>query len=279
MNNQEMVQLEKAIKDIMDVADGFGLDYFPMQYELCPADIIYTIAAYGMPTRFSHWSFGKSFHRMKMQYDFNLNRIYELVVNSNPCYAFLLEGNTLIQNKLVSAHVLGHSDFFKNNNRFRNTSRNMIESMSIAADRIRNYEIEYGIQAVEECLDSVIAIQEHIDPSLFKHENKDNTNRQTNNQQTKDMTTNVSEYDDLWNLDVNPAQHDKENSNRSDKQRTYRKFTKEVTEKDLLAFIRDHSKILAPWQKDIISTVQDEMQYFWPQIETKIMNEGWASFS
>ncbi|OEF97769.1 hypothetical protein BHF68_13855 [Desulfuribacillus alkaliarsenatis] len=279
MNDKEMIQLEQAIQDIMDIANSFGLDYFPMQYEVCPADIIYTIAAYGMPTRFSHWSFGKSFHRMKLQYDFNLNRIYELVVNSNPCYAFLLDGNNLIQNKLVSAHVLGHSDFFKNNNRFRNTSRNMIESMSVAAERIRSYELEYGIQTVEEFLDSVISIQEHIDPTLFRNTNKNNSANEHVNKKKSELTSSAraTEYDDLWELD--DRQYEKENNDRKPRLSACKKFNKEVTEKDLLYFIMENSKILEPWQKDIISIIRDEMLYFWPQIETKIMNEGWASFS
>lgn len=109
----EIRDLEYAIAEIMEIADGFGLDYYPMRYEICPSDIIYTFGAYGMPTRFSHWSFGKTFHKMKMQYDFGLSKIYELVINSNPCYAFLLDGNSLIQNKLIVAHVLAHCDFFK----------------------------------------------------------------------------------------------------------------------------------------------------------------------
>lgn len=109
----EIRDLEYAIAEIMEIANGFGLDYYPMRYEICPSDIIYTFGAYGMPTRFSHWSFGKTFHKMKMQYDFGLSKIYELVINSNPCYAFLLDGNSLIQNKLIVAHVLAHCDFQK----------------------------------------------------------------------------------------------------------------------------------------------------------------------
>ncbi|MGO4374239.1 SpoVR family protein, partial [Paenibacillus sp. MCAF20] len=114
MNQDEIRALERSIEEITEIAQGFGLDFYPMRYEICPADIIYTFGAYGMPTRFSHWSFGKNFNRMKMQYDFGLSKIYELVINSNPCYAFLLEGNSLIQNKLIVAHVLAHCDFFKN---------------------------------------------------------------------------------------------------------------------------------------------------------------------
>jgi len=119
-----------------------------------------------MPTRFSHWTFGKAYQKMKTQYDYNLSRIYEMVINSDPCYAFLLDGNSLIQNKLVVAHVLAHCDFFKNNAYFRHTSRNMVETMASAANRFREYEFKYGKQKVESFLDSVIAIQEQVDPYL-----------------------------------------------------------------------------------------------------------------
>ena len=166
-HEEEQRELEYAISDITEIAKGFGLDFYPMRYEICPADIIYTFGAYGMPTRFSHWSFGKTFNKMKMQYDFGLSKIYELVINSNPCYAFLLDGNSSVQNKLIVAHVLAHCDFFKNNARFAISNRNMVESMSAAAERISQYEMEYGTDAVERFLDAVMAIQEHIDPTFI----------------------------------------------------------------------------------------------------------------
>lgn len=86
--DEQNKELGNAIAEITEIADGFGLDFYPMRYEICPADIIYTFGAYGMPTRFSHWSFGKQFHKMKLQYDLGLSKIYELVINSDPCYAF-----------------------------------------------------------------------------------------------------------------------------------------------------------------------------------------------
>src|SRR5699024_81025 len=145
-----------------------GLDFYPMRYEICPADIIYTFGAYGMPTRFNHWSFGKQFYKMKLHYDLGLSQIYELVINSNPCYAFLLDTNSLIQNKMIVAHVLAHCDFFKNNARFANTRRDMVESMTATAERIADYEMIHGKEEVEEFLDAVLAVQEHIDPSLVR---------------------------------------------------------------------------------------------------------------
>ncbi|MFC4075796.1 SpoVR family protein [Salinithrix halophila] len=258
-------ELERSIAEITEIAEGFGLDFYPMRYEICPPDIIYTFGAYGMPTRFSHWSFGKAFHRMKLQYDLNLSRIYELVINSNPCYAFLLKGNSLIQNKLIAAHVLAHCDFFKNNIRFSNTSRDMVESMAASAERIRQYELEYGKDRVESFLDSVLAIQEHVDPSLKKRP------RRREEEEKEGPSKRTTPYDDLWRLDRKTKEAQK-------KEKFKRVKFPESPEKDLLLFLMNHSRVLESWQQDIMTVLREEMLYFWPQMETKIMNEGWASY-
>ncbi|RUL47891.1 SpoVR family protein [Lysinibacillus antri] len=259
-------ELHRAIEEITDIAVGFGLDFFPMHYEICPAEIIYTIGAYGMPTRFSHWSFGKQFHKMKLQYDLGLSQIYELVINSNPCYAFLLDTNTLTQNKLIIAHVLAHCDFFKNNVRFSNTRRDMVESMTATAERIANYEMLYGKEEVEKFLDATLAIQEHIDPSIVRPNLLDYENEIDND----DIVVPRSVYDDLWDLD-------KKEEPKPTPIFKKKKFPPKP-EKDLLMFIEMHSRELEEWQRDILTMMREEMQYFWPQLETKIMNEGWASY-
>ncbi|MEC0179062.1 SpoVR family protein [Paenibacillus favisporus] len=272
--SDEIKQLEYAISEIMEIADGFGLDYYPMRYEICPADIIYTFGAYGMPTRFSHWSFGKTFNKMKMQYDFGLSKIYELVINSNPCYAFLLDGNSLIQNKLIVAHVLAHCDFFKNNYRFSATNRNMVESMSATAERISQYELEHGTEVVERFIDAVLAVQEHVDPQLIKPQHLDKQRymemKLKAQKESGKIQTQPGEYDDLWNLDHKPEPESQDSA-------LSRKFPPEP-EKDIVWFIQEFSEVLEDWQRDIMTMLRDEMLYFWPQMETKIMNEGWASY-
>lgn len=262
MKPGEMKEFARAIEQITDIARKFGLDFYPMRYEVVPADVLYTFGAYGMPTRYSHWSFGKNFYRMKMEYEFNFSRIYELVINNNPCYAFFLEGNTLIQNIMIAAHVVAHCDFFKNNVRFSNTNRNMVESMAASAERIRQYELIYGKEKVEATLDAAMAISEHIDPSLIKPRPKPKQEAPTKPARP------ATPYDDLWSLDEPPSKE------------TSPKRTKfpEQPEKDLLLFIQEHSRELEEWQRDILTIVHDEMLYFWPQIETKIMNEGWATY-
>jgi stage V sporulation protein R len=257
-------QLAKSIDEITEIAKGFGLDFYSMRYEICPSDIIYTFGAYGMPTRYSHWSFGKQFHKMKLQYDFGLSKIYELVINSDPCYAFLLDSNSPIQNKLIVAHVLAHCDFFKNNARFRNTKRDMVESMTASAERIRTYEEKYGRESVEKTIDAILAIEEHINPSLIKVE------QDSQIKSNKPIERKRSPYEDLW---------EKEEWNEKEQLASQKnKNFPEQPQKDIILFILQNSQYLDEWQRDIMSMLRDEMLYFWPQLETKIMNEGWATY-
>lgn len=264
MDTKEMKELDQNIDDITEIAKGFGLDFYPMRYEVCPADIIYTFGAYGMPTRFSHWSFGKQYHKMKLQYDMGLSKIYELVINSNPCYAFLLNTNALVQNKMIVAHVLAHCDFFKNNVRFMNTRQDMVESMSSTAERISQYEEEYGKKEVEQFIDAVLAINEHIDPGLVRKpaQEDDQLNKK------KKIRKSTSQYEDLLDMDELGQEEESEKNVKFPQQ----------PEKDLLLFIEENSKKLTDWQRDIMTMLREEMLYFWPQLETKIMNEGWASY-
>ncbi|MDV7763972.1 SpoVR family protein [Peribacillus sp. CSMR9] len=266
MKVDEQEALSRAIDEITEIAKGVGLDFYPMRYEICPSEIIYTFGAYGMPTRYSHWSFGKQFHKMKLQYDFGLSKIYELVINSNPCYAFLLDSNSLIQNKLIVAHVLAHCDFFKNNIRFQNTNRDMVESMAATANRIRQYEIQYGKKEVETFLDAVLAIEEHIDPALLRP-----ASTITFEDEEEEVKHVVTPYDDLWGLEKTAGP--KQNSS----VRKDGKFPPQP-QKDLLLFIQQYSHELEDWQRDILTMMREEMLYFWPQLETKILNEGWASY-
>ncbi|RAU03321.1 SpoVR family protein [Bacillus pumilus] len=266
MSVSEKRLLQRAIDEITEIAEGFGLDFYPMRYEICPAEIIYTFGAYGMPTRFSHWSFGKQFHKMKLHYDLGLSKIYELVINSNPCYAFLLDNNTLVQNKLIVAHVLAHCDFFKNNCRFQNTKRDMVESMSAAAERIKEYEHLHGTKEVESFLDAVLALQEHIDPSLVR--SKLSWNIGDEEEYEDDQPKRQTPYDDLWGMDEPKIR---------EKKKIVKPFPPKP-EKDILLFIEAHSRELEAWQRDVLTMLREEMLYFWPQLETKIMNEGWASY-
>lgn len=248
----EVTELGYYAKEIAKVARDLGLNFYPVHFEVCPAEALYSFGAYGMPVRFTHWSFGKAFYRMKMQYDLNLTRIYELVINSNPSYAFLLEGNRLIQNKLVIGHVYAHVDFFKNNRYFQRTPQDMVVRMEAHAQRIREYELEHGREKVEKTLDAVLAIQEHVDFRAHLGKKKEDANKSKPVPHTK--------YSDLW--DKESVEERKEI----------------IPEEDILLYLMTYSSTLEDWQRDIISMIREESLYFYPQIETKIINEGWATF-
>src|SRR5437899_10544661 len=170
---------------------------------------MYEFASYSLPGRFSHWTHGKAYHRQKMQYDFGLSKIYEMVVNTNPSYAFLMEMNDMLQNTFVAAHVFGHTDFFKNNAYFQHTSRRMIDKVSIHAERIAKYEFDHGKQEVERFLDAALSIQEHIDYNLLLHHDQESKESKFVKQST--------DYDDLWELDTRLKQATEEHEERANK--------------------------------------------------------------
>lgn len=217
----DLDRLGEAVEAVVRRARAAGLDFFPLRFELCPPDVLYTFGAYGMPTRFSHWSFGKAYHLLKSQAKLGLTKIYELVINSDPCHAFLLESNSLLENTLVAAHVLAHADFFKHNWRFQSTNRRMLHSMSAFAERVRRYEERLGRGPVERFLDAALAVAEQIDPFPGPR----------------------------------PA-----------------------PQRDLPLFLLERAPELADWERDILASLREDALYFRPQMETKILNEGWATF-
>ncbi len=266
MTPKEMTDLEETIERIWHIAHRLGLDPFPTHFEIVPAAIMYEFGAYGIPGRFSHWTHGKAYQRMKMMYDYGLSKIYELVINTDPCYAFLLEGNSKIQNKLVAAHVLAHSDFFKHNVHFRHTNRQMVEGASVNAERLRNYEFHHGRLEVEKFLDRVLCIEEHVDPNLSLRPKAS----LVVGEDGEGPSARETPYDDLFHLDpIEQAEVQEEHPRR--------RFPAEP-EKDILLFIAEHAADLENWQRDIIYIVRNEQLYFVPQMITKIMNEGWASY-
>jgi stage V sporulation protein R len=264
--SSELDQLRDAIQDIWEESGSTGLDPFPIHFDLVPAAVMYEIGAYGIPGRFSHWTHGKAFHHMKTMYDYGLSKIYELIINTNPAQAFLMEGNTLIQNKLVIAHVIGHSDFFKNNIYFQHTNRQMADMAGATAERIRAYEIEHGDRKVEEFLDAVLAIQEHIDPHLRIARPTDGP------QKEPPPAVRPSEYDDLFVLGKQAGTDEPVPVARA------RRRIPPEPEKDLLLFLLKYAEDIEDWQRDILNIVRNEMLYFLPQMQTKVMNEGWASY-
>ncbi len=279
MQDREIKDLEATFERIREVAGGFGLDPFPTKFEIVPAAVMYEIGSYALPGRYSHWTFGKAYHRMKTMYDFGLSKIYEVVINTDPAYGFLMDTNSPIQNKLVMAHVLGHVDFFKHNAYFARTNRRMVESVSAHAGRMTGYEFKYGRKTVERFLDAVLSIEEHIDPNFFikrdrpRHPPGDARDAAMQSADAAPPPPREGRYDDLWNLgaptrdaDATPAAPSPDAS----------RGKEQLPEKDLLYYLMRHSPTLADWQRDVMAMMHEEMEYFVPQMQTKTMNEGWA---
>ena len=260
MNDHDLQALTAAMERIYALAGQFRLDPYPIHWEVVPATIMYEFGAYGLPGRFSHWTHGKAYAAMKTMYDYGLSKIYELVINTDPCYAFLMESNQPIQNKLVVAHVVGHSDFFKHNAYFGHTNRKMLETVSVNADRIRRYEFAHGRQAVEDFLDAALSIHMHVDALAHRRPAQPPAKEKPKPAQA------ASPYDDLWDLGRRPEPEKKAPAPEPVDE-----------EEDLLLFLIEHARGLEDWQRDVLAIVREEMLYFLPQMQTKIMNEGWAS--
>ncbi len=239
--------------EIWQLARQQGLDPFPIRFEAVPATILYEFAAYLIPGRMSHWSYGKAFHAMKTRYDYGLNKLYEMVINADPAYAFLLDSNSELENTFVRAHVMGHVDFFKHNVHFSQTQRDMLDVVSRHAERVRQYQFEQGVEVVERFLDAALSIQEHVavpHPPLLSVK------------RPKGPPPSGGSWSDLWQPQTTEPKH---------------LLKVREDESDVLQFIIDLSDELEEWQRDVVAMVRDEMIYFWPQMRTKIMNEGWAS--
>jgi stage V sporulation protein R len=254
-----LVQLESWIERILDRAKAFGLDPYPTHFEIVPATIMYEFGSYGLPGRFSHWTHGRAYHQMKTMYDYGLSKIYELVINTNPCYAFLMEANSPLENKLVVAHVLAHCDFFRHNAFFRHTNRQMLETASVNAERIRRYEFDHGTVEVERFL----SIEEHVDPVDLPRDQGEADGE-------KPAGPRATAYDDLFALS-------RAEKGKPDRPERRPKRVPAEPQRDLLGFLMEHSSELEDWQRDVIAIVRQERLYFVPQMRTKILNEGWAS--
>ena len=166
-----IADLHELPKELVDVqqemeahASDYGLDFFPTIFELVDVDRLNAVAAYGgFPTRYPHWRFGMEFQRLSKGYAYGLQKIYELVINNNPCYAYLLNSNSLTDHKMVIAHVYGHCDFFKMNHWFSQTNRKMIDEMANHGNRIRRYMDRFGVETVETFIDVCLSIEDLID--------------------------------------------------------------------------------------------------------------------
>jgi stage V sporulation protein R len=275
----------RALKEeIEGYAREYGLDFYETIFEVLDAEDLNEVAAYGgFPTRYPHWSFGMSFEQLKKGYDYGLSKIYEMVINNDPCYAYLMRCNHMLDQKLVMAHVYGHCDFFKNNAYFAHTNRKMMDEMANHGSRLRRYAEKYGEDEVEAFLDKCMSIDDLIDVHSSAIRRRDQTSRYDFSPDKEDDDDDAlkptrfksKEYMDDY---INPREllKKEEDERKKLREQAARNFP-EHPEKDVLLFLIEHAP-LKPWQRDTLSIIRDEAYYFAPQAQTKVLNEGWASY-
>lgn len=264
MDLQELEDWDNRIRELVQY---FGLNCYPQEFEVCDHfDMLGYMAYSGMPSRYQHWSFGKSYEREKTMYDYGVGGLpYEMVINSNPCLAYLMRDNTPLLQILTIAHVYGHNDFFANNFTFTSgtSAEYTLEMFKRHSDRVRSYveDPSIGIEKVEFILDAAhaLGLQRSKNLAIKKLSPEEVAYRKWSAAQYKE-----DEFSELHERPeyVAPNLH---------------RFPLEP-EENILEFIAKYSPKRSEWQRDLINIVDKESAYFIPQIETKIMNEGWASY-
>jgi stage V sporulation protein R len=258
--------LERWNDRIMNLVERFGLDPYPQEFEICDHEDMLSYMVYsGMPSHYPHWSYGKNFEKLKTLYDYGVSGLpYEMVINSNPSIAYLMRDNTLALQVLTIAHVFGHNDFFKNNFTFKSTGAlYTIESFKSHATRVRHYveDPSIGLEKVEALLDAAHALSLQCRRNLAIKKPSPTEERQL---KLDEATPAIDPFSTVHR--------------RREQAEPDLKKVPLFPDEDLLLFIRDHNPLLSEWEKDLLTIVHEEARYFVPQIETKIMNEGWASF-
>jgi len=272
-------QLARWAETIAEFARREELDFYPVLFEILTFDEISQIAAYGgFPQRYPHWRFGMEYEKLRKQGRYGLGKIYEMVINNDPCYAYLLDDSALVDQKTVMAHVYAHCDFFKNNTWFAKTNRQMIDEMANHATRVRRYIERYGLERVECFIDTCLMLDNLIDPhSVFM--------QRTSRRAPRDRTgpsgaDGVARYPAKGYMDryINPPELlEKERQEQVEQaEEAYGKFPAAPV-RDVMMFLSENAP-LDDWQADVLATIREEAYYFAPQGQTKIMNEGWASY-
>ena len=273
-------ELDVLLPRIFQEVKDFGCTYYPTVVQMLTYDEISEIAAYGgFPVRYPHWRWGMEYEELQRGYEAGMHRIYEMVINTSPCYIYCLDSNTLVDNVTVVAHALFHNDFFANNIFFAPTSQNMMNQLANHGTRIRRYMRRWGKEKVTKFIDSVLQIETLIDPAKAwdKKVIKDVVIRD-HRTYIQPERLRVSEGHEYMEGYINPNEWKQEQRDKVLRQEAAKEidlFTEPT--KDIFGYIKDHAP-LKPWQADIVSMLYEEAMYFAPQRATKMLNEGWASY-
>ncbi|MFZ0546091.1 MAG: SpoVR family protein, partial [Candidatus Promineifilaceae bacterium] len=239
-----MMKLPAELAALQETIEGyaadFGLDFFPVEFVMVDNQMMNQLAAYsGFPTRYPHWRFGMEYERLSKSYSYGLHRIYEMVINTNPSYAYLLTSNNLVDQKLVMAHVYGHVDFFKNNLWFAHTNRRMLDEMANHASRIRRYVGKYGLDAVEDFVDACLSLENLIDihaPGIRRRP----THTDDEDETTAVPRMKANEYMDSY---INPPEYLAEQQRRLEEEKEQRKHFPEEPRRDILLFLLEYAPL------------------------------------
>lgn len=272
------MNLQQIQEEILGYARELGLEPFKTIFELIDFDQMNQIASYGgFPTRYPHWRFGMEYEELRKGYTYGLQKIYELVINNDPCYAYLMKANTLTDQKMVIAHVYAHSDFFRNNLWFSQSNRRMIDEMANHGTTIRRYIERYGQERVEDFLNCALSLENLIYyHSLFLPQ-PHKTGHVLDEEEEEEPLPRRFKSKDYLDRFINPPEYLRLQKTRLDQERERRKRFPEEPQRDVLLFLIEEAP-LENWQRSILSFVREEAYYFAPQALTKIMNEGWATY-
>jgi len=270
-------RLQDYTHRIEALAVRLGLDFYPVDFELVPDNFMTEIAVYGLPVRMPHWSFGIRYIHQLIQQGMGNSRIFEVMFPGDPCHAYLVKGNSLPENTLVVAHVLGHADFAKNNHLFKKfmdmAGGHILEQAATHAHAIEMALQQHGQEKVESVLDAALALEPHIDFNRELHRSAGTP------PPTLPPATDTVRMPAMQAMDFHQR---------------YRQLPGEacglalepmaprdsapLEEYDLLWFIAHHAPDMAGWERDIFLAVREESFYFYPVYACQIMNEGWASY-
>jgi stage V sporulation protein R len=295
-NTAPGAHLRDAASSIADFAKDYGLDFFPTLFEVLDYRQMNEVAAYGgFPVRYPHWRFGMEYEQLSKSAEYGLSRIYEMVINNTPAIAYLLEGNSMVDQKLVMSHVYAHVDFFKNNFTFQTTNqgvdprtgqplRKWIDTMANHGSIVRRWANRIGIDKIEEFIDTCLSLENLIDPRK-PYLPKERETKKAEQHRLDPFADPEAQSDlpllrvdrDYMESYINPNEFvEKQRKKVADEKQKQKKHP-ESPERDVMGFLMQHAP-LERWERDILEMIREEAYYFLPQMQTKIMNEGWATY-
>jgi stage V sporulation protein R len=276
----DFATLDRVLKAVEDIGLGeLGLDVYPNQIEIISSEqMLDAYSSLAMPLMYNHWSFGKLFAREEGMYRAGYSGLaYEIVINSSPCISYLLEENSNTMQALVIAHAaFGHNHFFKNNYLFRQwtNAEGILDYLAFAKAYIAACEERHGRDEVEAILDSAHAL---MDQGVFRYRRPPKPSKERTREKARARAQYEEEaYNELWRTlpagiepPAAPPTHDADGDDDG---------TMKLPEENVLYFLEKHSPVLRPWQRETLRIVRNLAQYFYPQKQTKVMNEGCATF-